>query len=69
MVGECRASGRGYGIQRIGEVPIYQADPIVRRAESLQRTRDAAEPVAWMPARFDGQARHWSWGKRQAEAG
>ncbi len=35
-------------IQRIGEVPIYQADPIVRRAESLQRTRDAAEPVAWM---------------------
>ncbi|SCY78778.1 NADH dehydrogenase subunit G [Nitrosospira sp. Nl5] len=35
-------------IQRIGEVPIYQADPIVRRAESLQRTRDAAAPVAWM---------------------
>ena len=40
----------GTSIQRIGEVPIYQADPIVRRAESLQRTRDAAEPVAWMPA-------------------
>ena len=40
----------GTRIQRIGEVPIYQADPIVRRAESLQRTRDAAEPVAWMPA-------------------
>jgi NADH-quinone oxidoreductase subunit G len=36
------------GIQRIGEVPIYQADPIVRRAGSLQRTRDAAAPVAWM---------------------
>ncbi|HEX8873777.1 MAG TPA: NADH-quinone oxidoreductase subunit NuoG [Nitrosospira sp.] len=36
------------GIQRIGEVPIYQADPIVRRAESLQRTRDSAAPVAWM---------------------
>jgi NADH-quinone oxidoreductase subunit G len=35
-------------IQRIGEVPIYQADPIVRRAESLQRTCDAAAPVAWM---------------------
>lgn len=34
--------------QRIGEVPIYQADPIVRRAESLQRTHDAAPPVAWM---------------------
>jgi NADH-quinone oxidoreductase subunit G len=38
----------GSGIQRIGEVPIYQADPIVRRAESLQRTRDAAAPMAWM---------------------
>jgi NADH-quinone oxidoreductase subunit G len=37
------------GLQRIGEVPIYQADLIVRRAESLQRTRDAAAPLAWMP--------------------
>ena len=37
------------GVQRVGEVPIYQADPIVRRAESLQRTRDAAAPLAWMP--------------------
>ncbi|MEO6824775.1 MAG: NADH-quinone oxidoreductase subunit NuoG [Nitrosospira sp.] len=36
------------GIQRIGEIPIYQADPIVRRAESLQRTQDAAAPSAWM---------------------
>jgi len=36
------------GLQRIGEVPIYQADLIVRRAESLQRTRDAAAPLAWM---------------------
>lgn len=25
----------GNGLQRIGEIPIYQADPIVRRAESL----------------------------------
>jgi NADH-quinone oxidoreductase subunit G len=39
---------KGDGIQRIGEVPIYQSDPIVRRAESLQRTSDAAAPVAWM---------------------
>ena len=38
------------GIQRIGEVPIYQTDPIVRRAESLQLTRDAADPKAWMTA-------------------
>ncbi len=36
------------GLQRIGEVPIYQADPIVRRAESLQRTHDAIAPSAWM---------------------
>lgn len=37
-----------HGIQRIGEVPTYQADPIVRRAESLQCTQDAAPPKAWM---------------------
>jgi len=36
------------GLERVGEVPIYQADPIVRRAESLQQTRDAKAPVAWM---------------------
>lgn len=35
-------------LQRIGEIPIYQADPIVRRAESLQLTRDAASPKAWL---------------------
>jgi NADH-quinone oxidoreductase subunit G len=37
------------GLQRIGEVPIYSADAIVRRAVSLQKTRDASAPVAWMP--------------------
>lgn len=36
------------GMQRIGEVPIYQADPIVRRAESLQATHDAMSPKVWM---------------------
>ena len=36
------------GIQRIGEVPIYQADAIVRRAAPLQQTHDGAEPVAAM---------------------
>ena len=35
-------------IYRIGEVPIYQADPIVRRAQSLQETRDAVSIAAWM---------------------
>lgn len=34
------------GVARIGEVPLYQADAVCRRAESLQQTRDAAEPVA-----------------------
>jgi len=33
-------------LERIGEVPIYQADPIVRRATSLQRTADGAPPIA-----------------------
>jgi NADH-quinone oxidoreductase subunit G len=36
------------GISRIAEVPIYAADALVRRSRSLQLTRDAAPPVAWM---------------------
>ena len=35
-------------LQRIGEVPLYQTDAIVRRARSLQLTRDAAPPVVHM---------------------
>jgi NADH-quinone oxidoreductase subunit G len=34
------------GLTRVGEVPMYQADPISRRAESLQQTVWAARPVA-----------------------
>ncbi|MDR2788089.1 MAG: NADH-quinone oxidoreductase subunit NuoG [Candidatus Accumulibacter sp.] len=34
------------GLERIADVPIHFADALVRRAPSLQRTRDAAEPVA-----------------------
>jgi NADH-quinone oxidoreductase subunit G len=37
------------GIQRIGEVPPYHVDAIVRRAESLQLTRDAQVALAWLP--------------------
>ncbi len=33
-------------IERIGEVPIYQSDAIVRRATSLQRTADGMPPAA-----------------------
>jgi NADH-quinone oxidoreductase subunit G len=42
-------------IQRIGEVPIYQADAIVRRSVSLQQTQDAVAPVAAMPGALFGQ--------------
>ncbi len=34
------------GLARIGEVPMYQSDAIVRRAVSLQQTQEAAAPVA-----------------------
>jgi NADH-quinone oxidoreductase subunit G len=34
------------GLQRVADVPIYFADPIVRRAASLQQTRDAQAPQA-----------------------
>jgi len=36
------------GLERLAEVPIYFADPLVRRAASLQKTRDARPPVAAM---------------------
>ena len=40
------------GLERVGEVPIYQLDAVVRRAESLQQTRDAAAPTAAMNSRM-----------------
>jgi NADH-quinone oxidoreductase subunit G len=49
------ASGSGsekpQGIQRIADVPIYFADPLVRRSPPLQKTRDARPPRAWMNSR------------------
>ena len=42
--------GVGYGLQRIADVPIYFADPLVRRGEALQQTRDAESPSARMCA-------------------
>jgi NADH-quinone oxidoreductase subunit G len=38
------------GLQRIADVPIHFADVLVRRAPSLQATRDAANPTARMNA-------------------
>jgi NADH-quinone oxidoreductase subunit G len=40
------------GIQRIADVPIYFADPLVRRSAPLQKTKDAEQPRAWMNARL-----------------
>ncbi|MDP2143039.1 MAG: NADH-quinone oxidoreductase subunit NuoG [Gallionella sp.] len=36
------------GLQRVADVPIYSADALVRRATSLQQTRDAATPCVAM---------------------
>jgi len=33
-------------LERVADVPIHFADPIARRAPSLQKTRDAAVPTA-----------------------
>ena len=37
-------------LQRVGEVPIYATDPLVRRAPALQATADAAAPVVGLPS-------------------
>jgi NADH-quinone oxidoreductase subunit G len=38
------------GLQRIGEVPQYESDPIVRRAPALQKTKYNIQPMARMCA-------------------
>jgi NADH-quinone oxidoreductase subunit G len=40
--------GEQGGLQRVSDVPVYAADAVVRRAASLQMTRDAAIPRAVM---------------------
>ena len=42
------ALGNATALERVADVPIYFADPMVRRAPSLQKTRDAAQPTARM---------------------
>ncbi len=39
------------GLQRIGEVPQYESDPIVRRAPSLRKTKYNIRPMARMCAK------------------
>jgi NADH-quinone oxidoreductase subunit G len=40
------------GLQRIADIPIYFADPLVRRSEPLQQTADAKPPRARMNAKL-----------------
>ncbi len=35
------------GLERLGETPMYQLDPLVRRSPALQATADAVSPVIW----------------------
>ncbi|BBI99053.1 NADH-quinone oxidoreductase [Ferrigenium kumadai] len=42
------AGGAAQGTQRVADVPLYSADALVRRAASLQKTRDAATPTVAM---------------------
>ncbi len=47
------AEAPGGALERVTDVPIHFADPIARRAEALQKTRDAKAPTARMaPATF-----------------
>ncbi len=43
-------TAKATGTERVADVPIHFADPLVRRAPSLQRTADAAPPKARMNA-------------------
>ncbi|MDP2833164.1 MAG: NADH-quinone oxidoreductase subunit NuoG [Pseudomonadota bacterium] len=36
------------GLERLGETPLYQLDPLARRSPALQATPDAAAPVVWI---------------------
>ncbi len=36
------------GLERVGETPLYQLDPLVRHAPALQATADAASPAVWL---------------------
>jgi len=50
--GAAQSASAPAGIQRISDVPIYFADPLVRRSPPLQKTRDARLPRAWMNSRL-----------------
>ncbi len=60
---DIKANGIERIIERIGEIPIYQTDALVRRAPSLQKTKDARAPQVWMNAALRQQL-----GLKQGEA-
>jgi NADH-quinone oxidoreductase subunit G len=45
---EIQVNVKGYSLQRIGEVPQYESDPIVRRSAPLQKTKYNTQPMARM---------------------
>jgi NADH-quinone oxidoreductase subunit G len=47
---EIQVNVKDHGLQRIGEVPQYESDPIVRRSAPLQKTKYNTQPMARMRA-------------------
>ena len=47
---EIQVNIKDLGLQRIGEVPQYESDPIVRRSAPLQKTKYNTQPMARMRA-------------------
>ncbi len=47
---EIQVNIKSEGLQRIGEVPQYESDPIVRRSAPLQKTKYNTQPMARMRA-------------------
>jgi NADH-quinone oxidoreductase subunit G len=47
---EIQVNVKHEGLQRIGEVPQYESDPIVRRSAPLQKTKYNTQPMARMRA-------------------
>lgn len=46
LEGDIEASTRRDGLVRVGSVPIYSTDPVVRRSVPLQNAADAGRPIA-----------------------
>ena len=44
------------GLVRIGDVPAYSVDPLVRRSTALQQTKDAGVTAIYLNARTAEQA-------------